>query len=79
MTEGAVDDDAREDEDHRQDPGQVGDVLLWRESGVMVVNDRRKVNDDVAQERQRHQCQADAHQQGKPIDLVPDGARGLYH
>ena len=79
MTEGAVNHDAREDEDHRQDPGQVGDVLLWRESGVMVVNDRREVNDDVAQERQRHQCQADTHEQRKPIDLIPDGARGLYH
>ena len=81
MTEGAVNDDAREDEDHRQDPGQVGDVLLWRESGVMVVvvHDRREVNDDVAQERQRHECQADAHEHGKPIDLVPHGPRGLYH
>jgi hypothetical protein len=79
MTEGAVDDDAREDEDHRQDPGQVSDVLLWRESGVMVVRDRREVDDDVAQKRQRHERQADAHQYGKPIDLVPDGPRGLYH
>ena len=79
MTEGAVNDDAREDEDHRQDPGQVSDVLLRRESGLMVVRDRRQMDDDVAQERQRHQCQADAHQRRKPIDLAPYGACGLYH
>ena len=79
MTKGAVDDDARKDEDHRQDPGQVGDVLLWRESGVMLVSDRREMNDDVAQERQRHECQADAHQERKLVDLVPDGACDLYH
>jgi hypothetical protein len=77
MTEGAVDDDAREDEHHGQDPQQVGDVLLRREPGVVVMGDRREVDDDVAQERQRHQCQADAHEQGELIDLVPDGACGL--
>ena len=79
MTTGAVDHDAREDEDHRQDPGQVSDVLLGRETDVMVMRDRREVDDDVAEERQRHECQADAHQERQLIDLAPDGARGLYH
>lgn len=79
MTEGAVDDDAREDEDHRKDAGQVSEVLLRRESGVMLVSDRREVDDDVSQERQRHECQTDADQWRKSIDLVPDGACGLYH
>ena len=79
MPTGPVDDDARNDKDHRQDPQQVRDVLLRCESGVMVVGDRRQVDDDVAHERQRHECQADAHEHGKPIDLVPHGPRGLYH
>lgn len=77
MTEGAVDDDAHEDEHHGQDPQQVGDVLLWREPGVVMVGDWREVDDDVAQERQRHQCQTDAHEQGELTDLVPHGAYGL--
>jgi hypothetical protein len=52
-------------------------VLLRREPGVVVVGDWREVDDDVAQERQRHQCQTDAHEQRELIDLVPDGACGL--
>lgn len=79
MPAGGVDDDAREDEDHPEDPGQVSEVLVRHESGVMVVCRRGELDEDVANDRQRQECQADAHQERQLVDLVPDGARGLYH
>ena len=79
MTTGGVDDDARKDEHHRPDPGQVSDVLVRHEPGVMVMGGRRHLDEDVAHEGQRHECQTDAYQQGKLVDLAPDVPRDLYH
>lgn len=79
MTAGAVEDDPREDEHHRQDAEQVRDVLLRSEPGLMVVGGGRQVDDDVAHEGQRHERQTDARQRGEPSDLAPDGAPDLYH
>lgn len=45
MTPGAVQDDPGEDEDHGDDPDEVGDVLVRPEPGTVVVRSGGEVHD----------------------------------
>jgi hypothetical protein len=79
MTAGAVEDDAGEDEDHREDPGQVSEMLLWHESGVVLVSRASEVDGDVAEEGDWHERQTDARKARKARDFDPGRANDLYH
>jgi hypothetical protein len=64
LATGAVHDDARQDENHADDPEQVGDVLR-AEPVVVGIGAGRRVNDHVHRAGRHHQQQADPGHGGK--------------
>jgi hypothetical protein len=73
----AVDYDARQDEHHADDPGQVGEVLDARVPGVVLAG-ARNVDDDVERAGEDHDREPEPRERGKRAEL-PDASSGGFY
>jgi hypothetical protein len=77
LATGAVDDYARQDENHADDAEEVGGVLQ-AEAVVAGVVARRRVDDDVERAGRHHQQQAGAAHEREGTDLPEPLRHSLY-
>lgn len=78
MTTGAVDDDAREHDDHGDEAGEVSEVLLGTEP-VVVMGRRREVDEDVGEEGDCRQREADVDEPRHAGQVVRHSSDRVYH